>query len=240
MTEIIKFEDFRSRNAPISMDLFEQNVYYIESEMRRMRRQGLSKEQINENIFSDIITGLGGGFTDILKNYVVDWAAQKMGVETHDESGQPSFFYQVIRNVIEKMEWKKIGSYFGKGSCSHWAKALVLGIADSIEEKVVTTILSSLGIQVDERGGLANTLALSIRQGLQNAINDMDFMKKIEGMISGKICGADFSDVLSNIKRSDEDKITDQIEKASEDDPNILKKVASTGIMDVLSKTVSP
>jgi len=240
MIEIIKFEEFRSKNAPIDREVFEHQVEFIESEIRRMRREGLSADEINENVFSDILSGLGGGFSDIVKDYVIDWAAQKMGVQTHDEAGQPTIFYQMIRNIIEKMEWTKIGSYFGKGSCSHWAKAIVLGLADTIEEKAIAAILGALGMQIDERGGLATTLALSIRQGLQNAVNNTDFMKNIEKMISGKLCGANFGDILSGITRSDQDKVTDQIQRAAEDDPNILKKVATSGIMDVLTKTVAP
>ena len=47
-------------------------------------------------------------------------------------------------------------------------------------------------------------------------------------------------DILSGITRSDRDEVTDQIQRAAEDDPNILKKVATSGIMDVLTKTVAP
>lgn len=240
MAEIIKFEQFRSQNAPMDRKLFEHHVEFIESEIRRMRREGLGVDEINENIFSDIISGLGGGFTDILKNYIIDWAAERLGVQTHDEAGQPTFFYQLVRNIIEKMEWTKVGSYFGKGSCSQWAKALVLGLADTIEEKSVTMILGALGMQIDDRGGLATTLAKSIQQGLQNALNDTEFMKNIENIIDGKLCGANFGDILGGMTRSDSEKVSNQIQKASEENPNILKKAATSGIMDVLTKSIAP
>ena len=240
MAEIIKFEQFRSQNAPMDRKLFEHHIEFIESEIRRMRREGLGVDEINENIFSDIISGLGGGFTDILKDYIVDWAAERLGVQTHDESGQPTFFYQLVRSIIEKMEWAKVGSYFGKGSCSQWSKALVLGLADTIEEKSVTMILGALGMQIDDRGGLATTLAKSIQQGLQNALNNTEFMKNIENMIKGKLCGANFGDILGDMTRSDSEKVTNQIQKASEENPNILKKAATSGIMDVLTKSIAP
>lgn len=239
MSEIIRFGEFRERSSSMRIDLFENHVEFIDIEMKRMVESGLTENEINENIFSDIISGIGSGFTDIAKDYIIDWVAEKMGVQTHDESGQPTFFYQLIRNVVEKMEWTKIGSYFGKGSCPNWARAIVLGLADTIEEKTLYYILGSLGMQIDERGGLATTLALSIRQGLQNSVNDTKFMKKVEGMISDKLCGVGFGDILKGVTKSDSEKITNQIQSASDENPDILSKVSKTGIMDILNKTIA-
>ena len=65
-------------------------------------------------------------------------------------------------------------------------------------------------------------------------------MKNIENVIEGKLCGANFGDILGGMTRSDSEKVTNQIQKASEENPNILKKAATSGIMDVLTKSIAP
>ena len=89
-----------SRGGNLDISQYKKEMAMLENEYLRMQYEGLTESEINENIFTSFFSSLGGGFTDTFKNYVVDWAAQKLGINPMDENGQPSFFYQVVRNVI--------------------------------------------------------------------------------------------------------------------------------------------
>ena len=115
---IRKYSQFlaESKNASLNVS-YSNEMSILENEYLKLKSEGLNEEQINENIFSSLLGSLGGGFTDTFKDYVIDWATEKLGIEAFDEMGQPTFFYQVIRNIIEQVHFTDLGSYFGKGSC---------------------------------------------------------------------------------------------------------------------------
>ncbi len=126
-----------NRTETHDISLYREEMAMLENEYLRMQYEGLSENEINENIFTSFFSSLGGGFTDTFKNYIIDWAAQKFGISAMDENGQPTFFYQVIRNVIEQVHWTDLGKYFGKGSCKNWATAIIEGLAETLEERVL-------------------------------------------------------------------------------------------------------
>ena len=200
-----------------------------------MKAEGLSEQEINENVFTSILGSLGGGFTDTFKDYVIDWAAEKLGIEPFDDQGQPSFFYQLIRNVIEGVSITELGSYFGKGSCTNWARAIVEGLSETLQERGIDYLLPKLGLRLDMNSGLGATIAAGLREALTNAINDTGFMNNVENMIGDKICGFNLGDILSgNISQGDKQKLAGEIEKAETRDPNIFSKAMKTGLTDVL------
>lgn len=234
--ELKRYSDFVNENH--SEIEFSKSMQLLENEYLRMKAEGLTEAEINENIFSSLLGSLGGGFTDTFKGYIVDWAAEKFGIIPFDEQGQPSFFYQVIRNVIESISFTELGKYFGKGSCKNWAEAIVEGLIETLEERGISYLLPKLGLDIDTRGGMGATISASLREALTNAINDTGFINKIEKMISDKICGFNFGDVLSGsgISASDKDKLAGQIEQAEGKDPDIFTKVMKSGLGDLFAR----
>lgn len=214
------------------------DLMLIENEYLKMKSEGLSESYINENIFTSLFTSLGGGLGDTFKNYIVDWAADKLGIDYKDSYGKPTFFYQVIRNIIEEIHFTKLGNYFGKNSCKNWAKAIITGLAESLEEKTLSTLLPKLGLNIDTATGFSGTIAATLRETLTNSLNNTAFMKKVEESISDKICGFNLEDVLSgNIKLQDKTKILSGIENAESKDPDIFTKAMKSGLSNVISLT---
>lgn len=232
--ELKRYTDFIDEN---SVDVkFSQGLQLLENEYLRMKVDGLSESEINENIFSSLLGSLGGGFTDTFKTYVIDWAAEKLGINPFDEQGEPSFFYQVIRNVIEEVSFTELGKYFGKGSCKNWSKAIVKGLLETLEERGISYLLPKLGLNIDLKGGMGATIVSSLREALTNAINNTSFISGIEKMISDKICGFNFGDILSGsgISKADKQKLAGEIEKAETKDPDIFTKAMKSGLGNIL------
>jgi uncharacterized protein (DUF697 family) len=233
---IRKYSQFISESNKTSLFGKSNEMALLENEYLRMKSEGLSESEINENIFSSFLGSLGGGFTDTFKDYVVDWAAQKLGIEPFDETGQPTFFYQVVRNVIEQVHFTELGSYFGKGSCKNWARAIVEGLSETLQERGIEYLLPKLGLKMDMQTGMGGTIAAGLREALTNAINNTKFMDNIENMIGDKICGFNLGDVLSgsNVTAADKQKLATDIQNAENKDPNIFSKAMKTGLSSIL------
>jgi uncharacterized protein (DUF697 family) len=223
-----------NRTETHDISLYREEMAMLENEYLRMQYEGLSENEINENIFTSFFSSLGGGFTDTFKNYIIDWAAQKFGISAMDENGQPTFFYQVIRNVIEQVHWTDLGKYFGKGSCKNWATAIIEGLAETLEERGIEYLLPRLGMSIDTNTGMGGTIAASLREALTNAVNNTAFINNIEKMISDKICGFKLGDVLSGSSTSDKEKIQTQIRTAGEKNPDIYAQAMKSGLSSVL------
>lgn len=232
---IYRYSQFVSESVTTKNNGSRDQIAILENEYLRMKGEGLSEQEINENIFSSLLGSLGGGFTDTFKDYVIDWAAEKLGIEPYDEQGQPSFFYQLIRNVIEGVSITELGSYFGKGSCKNWARAIVEGLSETLQERGVEYLLPKLGLKMDMNTGMGGTIAAGLREALTNAINNTNFMNNVEKMIGDKICGFSIGDVLSgNITQGDKQKLSTEIEKAETKDPNIFAKAMKSGLSNIL------
>jgi uncharacterized protein (DUF697 family) len=233
---IRKYSQFITESNKPSLSSKYGEMALLENEYLRMKSEGLSEMEINENIFSSFLGSLGGGFTDTFKDYVIDWAAQKLGIEPFDETGQPTFFYQVIRNVIEQVHFTELGSYFGKGSCKNWARAIVEGLSETLQERGIEYLLPKLGLKIDMQSGMGGTIAAGLREALTNAINDTGFMNNVEKMIGDKICGFNLGDVLSgsNVTASDKQKLATDIQNAENKDPNIFAKAMKSGLSSII------
>jgi uncharacterized protein (DUF697 family) len=236
---IVKYSQFisESKNSNLSStNEYSEKMSILENEYLRLKSEGLTESEINENIFSSFLGSLGGGFTDTFKNYIIDWAAEKIGINPFDENGQPTFFYQVIRNVIEELHWTEIGKYFGKGSCKNWTKAIVRGLSETLQERGIEYLLPRLGLKIDTSAGMGGTIAAGLREALTNAVNNTGFMKNIEAMISDKICGFNLGDVLSSssVSTTDKQKLQSKIETVGEKNPDIYTQAMKTGLADIL------
>ena len=231
---LLKYDEFLFENKNNNGD--KQNFAILENEYLRMKSEGLDEETINENVFSSLLGSLGGGFTDTFKDYVIDWAAEKLGISTQDETGNPSFFYQLIRNVIEGISVTDLGSYFGKGSCKNWSKAIVEGLSETLQERGLEYLLERLGLKVDMSQGIGGSIAAGLRETLTNSINDTAFLNRIEGIIGDKICGFNLGDVLSSkgITGSDKQALATQVQSAGEKNPDIYSSIMKSGLASVL------
>jgi hypothetical protein len=232
--ELLRYSDFLNEKSQDAEILEKWGI--LESEYLRMKEENLSEEIIKENIFTSLLGSLGGGFTDVFKNYMVDWAVERFGIKPFDANGNPTFFYQLIRNVIEGVHFTDLGKYLGKGSCKHWAEAIVEGLAETLEERTISYILPLLGLNMDMSSGLGATVSVSLREALTNAINDTKFINRIEQMISDKICGFSLEDVISQAKvnPADKAKMATEVEKAGEINPDIFAQMMKTGLSEVI------
>lgn len=229
---IQRYSDFISESSKISKG--DNPLLLLENQYLKMKSEGLSDDEISENIFTSLFSSLGGGFSDTIKDYIIDWAADKLGIDYKDENGQPTFFYQLIRNVIEEISFTELGSYFGKGSCKNWSKAIVKGLAETIEERGIDYLLPRLGLRVDMSTGLGGTIAASLREAATNAINNTSFVSNIEKTISDKICGFSIGDILKgNITPEDQQKISTQVAQAETKDPDIYAKAMRSGLSGI-------
>jgi hypothetical protein len=207
----------------------------LENEYLKLKSEGKSEEYINENIFGSLFGSLGGGFTDVFKNYIVDWAAEKLGIRPYDDDNKPTFFYQVIRNIIENVEFTKLGSYFGKGSCKNWARSIVEALVETLEERGIDYLLPKLGLEINMNTGFGGTISAGFREALTNFVNDTNFMNKIEASIADKICGFNLGDIISgkNINPSDKQRMESELKKAEIKDPSIYTKAMKTGLSNI-------
>ena len=232
---IYRYSQFISESKTHDDTAFTEQMSIVENEYLRMKIEGISEDKINENIFTSLLGSLGGGFTDTFKDYVIDWAAKKLGIEPYDEQREITFFYQLIRNVIEGISITELGSYFGKGSCKNWSRAIVEGLSETLQERGIEYLLPKLGLKMNMNTGLGGTISAGLREALTNAINNTKFMDNIEKMIGDKICGFNLGDVLSgNISSGDKQKLEGEIEKAETKDPNIFAKAMKSGLSNIL------
>lgn len=236
--EILRYTQFVKESDNSIMDQSE-GMEVIEDEYLRMISEGLSEEQINENIFSSVLSYLGSGFKNVLTDYIVDWVVERLGIDAKDENGEPTYFYRVIRDVIEEIHYTELGSYFGKGSCKNWATALVRGFAKSLEEETLGYLLPRLGLKINTTTGLTGTITTALQKSLENSANDTSFMLGIENTISSKICGFNIGDILKGrVSSGDKAKITSEIKGAETKDPGIFAKAMKSGLSDVIGLTV--
>lgn len=234
---ILRYSDFISENKNIDL---KEGLIYLKDEYNRLKLKGLTEEQINENIFTSLFDKLGKSVTDIIKNYIVDWVVEQLGIETHNDEGKPTFFYQVIRNIVESMSWKDVGKYFGKDSCEHWAKAIINGIIETFEEKGFELFLSVLGIKANMEIGFGNNILRLLRETLTDTINNTKFINGLEKIIYNKICGFNIKDVLFNrIKSKDKEIIANKLDDAEKKFPNVLPQAMKTGLYNSVASNIS-
>ena len=233
--EILRYNDYINESKDPNSD-YSYEFSLLENEYLKLKGEGLTEEKINENIFGSIFGMLGGGFSDTFKDYIIDWAAEKLGIYQLDEQGKPTFFYQLLRNVFEQVHYTELGSYFGKGSCKNWARAIIEGLAETMEERGLEYLLQRLGVSIDLNKGIGGSIGASIREALTNRINDTEFINSIESMIGDKVCNFSLGDILKGQKVNtiDKEKMATDIEKAGEKDPDIFTKLTRGGLSNLI------
>jgi uncharacterized protein (DUF697 family) len=141
-----------------------------------------------------------------------------------------------INTKIEGISITELGSYFGKGSCKNWSRAIVEGLSETLQERGLEYMLGRLGLRVDMSQGIGGSIAAGLRETFTNAINDTAFLNKIENVIGDKICGFNLGDVLSSkgVSGSDKQLLASQVQSAGERNPDIYSSIMKSGLASVL------
>jgi len=206
MRTVKKFTDFTKGMLNESEILNEdaQHFLQLDHKLQEMRKAGLTEDQINEGLF-DILSFLGDGFADRLKNYAAAWMMEKLGIPQADRTGEPYFLAEWVKNVVEAINFRRIGSYFGKGACKNWMVAVTDGLLETAEEKGIQILLRNLGMNIDFSGGIGGTIVGTLRETITNSVNNTKFVQHLEHTISGWLCNLSFTDLVKG-KLSGDDK----------------------------------
>jgi hypothetical protein len=198
--KIIKYSQFALRESKIDPEYL-MIVEKIDHKILSMKRSGASNLEISEGL-EGILGSLGGGFSDKLKNYAAGWLLDQLGLPPDN-----AFLSEWVKNVVEQIQFTKIGDYFGKGSCKYWIDAVVKGLLETLEEKTLNLIFQKMGFEVNFSAGIGGTVLGSIREALTNALNDTAFVSNLAAKLDGTICGegTSFSKVFSGGQVSDKD-----------------------------------
>lgn len=220
---------------------FSENVLLLESEWRKMEDLGYTSDQINEGIW-DILSSLGRGFTDQLKDYATDYILNQFGIKTKDPQGKTYFMAFLVKNIVEQIEFTNITAYFGKDSCKRWMDAIATGFGKALGKEGLQLLLGAVGFNVDMNTGLEGTALGTVRNSMINAINDSQFVSKIEKMFSTWLCpkleNLSISDLLKGKLSGDQKShIENKIDTAKEKTPDIGSLF---GGLDFLSGGSSP
>ena len=182
--KVVKYSEFKMQESKEIEAKYLIMAENLDAHHQDMLEKGLSESEINEGL-GDLLSSLGGGFTDRLKNYAAGWLLKKLGLPADN-----MFLSEWAKNIVEQISFMHIGNYFGKGSCRYWADAISKGLLETLEEKTLGIILSKgLGIDINFNSGLGGTFMGSVREALTNYINNTDFVNNLAGKLEGTICG---------------------------------------------------
>ena len=235
---IIRLENFTNNQNSINEMGESEYLYHLESVENHidvMIMEGRKWEEINED-FSDILSQLGGGFKQKMYQYAAQWVLEKMGLPT---SG---WYMELATQIITKIDFTNITSYFGKGSCKPWATAIQEGIIYFLTNKLGDVVLGEISPNAGSastRSGIANTLIGTIGNAAAEGIKNTEFVAKIENAIQGKICGegtVGFGDIFGgkNIPDTQKNQIKSELHQASKDNPEIMGQAKSLGMFSWL------
>jgi hypothetical protein len=226
--KVIKYSQFKLDES-INNDQYLRLVEGLEAHYNDMVSKGNTVEEINEGIW-DLIKSLGStlsdGFTDRMKNYAAGWLLQKMGLPDNNE-----FFTEFAKNVVEQIQFTKIGDYFGQGSCKYWVQAIADGLKETLEEKAIDILARGLGLDINMNSGILGTAAATVRETATNYLNSTEFSQMINRKIEGVVCGegTSFKDIFGGGRFSEKD-----IAKASKSETQTGDTGIGGGIMGLL------
>ena len=157
----------------------------------------LSQQEINENIFKDIM-GFGGDMLgNLLPGFIGD-IKQKIAGGLMDAVGlnKRSYFGRVLVNVLEEIKYSEIMEYFSdwKTGCPKMIDTVLRGLSDGLLEGIMVKIFG-MKAEPGSQSGLVGTG----REALLTTINDK-IIPTIKPMIEKFICSMDISGMLSKIK----------------------------------------
>jgi hypothetical protein len=223
--KIIKYSQFNIDESKIDSEYL-MIVEKIDHKIASMKKDGASNLEINEDLMG-ILGSLGGGFTDRLKNYAAGWILDQLGLPSDN-----AFLSEWAKNIVEQIQFTKIGDYFGKGSCKYWIDAVVKGLLETLEERTLNFIFKQMGYEINFSSGIGGTVLGSIREALTNALNDTGFVNKLAARLDGTICGegTSFSKVFSGGQVSDKD-LKKAIKSSKDGGESILSGIPGFGNM---------
>ena len=238
---ITRYKDFSNfGNEPLmEKEEYFANIDSIQNRIDTMILEGKSKEEINEDL-SSIFNTLGGGFKQTVYQYAAEWLLEKLHLPIKDANGKTYWIVKLATQIVSKINFLKITSYFGEGSCKNWIQAIEEGLVGFINIELGSLIAESLGMKPEAaRSGILNTTINTFSNTLTEIINSSEFGSNLEKSISGKICGEGapgFSDIFKGKTLNPEKKkeFTQNINMASKEDPDIMDQVRGLDLGKIL------
>jgi hypothetical protein len=243
--QIKRYKDFSSVSVKKEENLMEQKEYFriiesIEMHIDAMILEGKTDDQINESFFGEIFSFLGGGFKNTLYTYAADWLLTKLGLPGKDERGENTFWREWAIQTIASLKWSQITSYFGKGACKPWTKAIQEGLSKTVLQKGAEFILRSINQDPASLSGPVQALVRSVSGGIGEYINSTSFAQKIEESISGLFCGEgkglSFSEIFKGKTLDPQNKkeLISGYHQAAKDNPELVGQAKKIGWLDTL------
>ena len=166
------------------------------AEARARRLDGLSIQEINEGIVTDILGGLGGiigglprGFIEQMKSRLALYTFSKLGL---DPTG---LLAKALGNVIEAISFTDLPKYFGPQGCHEFADAVTTALGETMVEEGVEIVLNDV-LKINSDSMIRDTF----RESITNAMADSAVGSQVRAGIAEFVCSIDFSDVLSAAK----------------------------------------
>ncbi len=158
-------------------------------EGQRLRKEGYTRDQINESLMN-IIMGLGGGFIQTFKEDLANALMSAIGVDT------TGVLARAFANVIGNAEILEFRKYFTPGGCGELSNLIVNSLAETAMEPIADSIIATLGINPQSR------MYASTREYLVQELVEGEIANGLEQRISEFVCSIDVGDIFGSFRRS--------------------------------------
>jgi len=231
---IVRYNNFDESESIMEKEEYLGHIDIIENHIEVMEIEGKSREEINEDL-SNIFSALGGGFKQKIYQYAAEWLLGRMGLPTE------GVFMEIAIQIITKIKFYEITSYFGKGSCKKWTEAIIEGLeywlVNKLADYAAGAIYGPAGSK-STRNGVLETLIGTIGNAAAGGLHNTQVVQKIEKAIEGTLCGdkaPGFSDIFKGkLQPQEKEKLASQIHQGAKDDPSIMGQIKSIGLLDNL------
>ena len=170
------------------------------NESRALKRAGYSRQQINEGLF-DMISGLmgsaGGGLLGTLKETIVAWILQKIGIDPKG-GGMTGAIGCALTNALGEVEMADLKQIVSgeEGVCMRLTDLAMDGVLECLtQEKFVNPMMDKLLGD----GASSSTIGKVFSEMIGNFVSQEVHIQAIEDSIGNAICNMDFSEIVEKI-----------------------------------------
>ena len=198
-------------------------IDHILRECSMHRQQGRSRELINEDI-STALTGFGDNVLDAgidkFKKYLTDGLMEMIGLDPKQPGGW-GLLGCAISNTLEEMPISMFKKIFGsgvdmitgqfdnvqkswEGMCGELTDVIMKGVTECATEKIQQSDFvlgfykAFVGDTTIDKASQSFLWGVA-DEGLQNLINDTQFMTSIRDSVSAGLCALDLESILSSV-----------------------------------------
>lgn len=231
---IVRYNNFDRSESIMEREEYLGHIDIIQNHIDVMELEGKTTKEINEDL-SDIFSALGGGFKQKIYQYAAEWLLERMGLPTE------GVFMEIAIQIMTKVKFYEITSYFGKGACKKWAEAIIEGLeywlTNKLADYLAGAVYGPAGSR-STRNGLIDTLIGTIGNAAAGGLHNTEITQKIEKSIEGTICGNNapgFSDIFKGkLDSGEKQELASQIHKETKEDPSLMGQIKSIGLLDGL------